>query len=658
MPYRGFIQEAAGPAQRRLSLGLCALVLLSVLVVVPRAAMPLPQLPHISGMYGAATAMIDLATFWLLISAPRPHRSHIVIAAAYLFASLMAILHVLTFPGAVFPDGPVVGSPHAVSWLFVGWRAGFAMLIAWAALVEPPDAQDSPAAPSSFPLVVAVLGALTLAIGSQLTDAASVTIVQGRSLFSHVSVVGSYVSGAAAALAVVLIWVRGLFRRSIFTWLVFVLVAESAGVWLSTFSGQRYSLAWYMTRLEGLVANTVLLALLAMHFRSVQKRLTDAFLALERRTDELQAQVHKREAAETQLARAQKLDVVGRLGASLAHDLNNILQVLTGRLAIIQRRAGPMIESDVQVMRRSVRKAEALTRQLTLLSGRRRNQPQAIQAGVVLGEMEEVLHALVGARCKLKVSAEDRLPTVALDPLELEIAVTNLVTNACDASSGGDGAIHVRAFSANAADGGPALAIEVVDEGEGIKPEILEKVFEPFFTTKTRGNGTGLGLAQVHGFVTASGGAVNVRSEVGRGTTVTMVFPTTAAAGGAGQVAMSTSRAVEGRVLLLVEDNPDVRESSVQLLSAEGLAVRAVDDADQALALLEGGFAPDFLVSDIVMPGRMDGAELVRQVRDRFPAIRTVLVTGYSDVAERARDEGYSVLRKPYDLGSLMAALS
>ena len=147
MPYRGFIQEAAGPAQRQLSLGLCALVLLSVLVVVPRAAMPLPQLPHISGMYGAATAMIDLATFWLLISAPRPHRSHIVIAAAYLFASLMAILHVLTFPGAVFADGPVLGSPHAVSWLFIGWRAGFAMLIAWAALVEPPDAQASPARP-------------------------------------------------------------------------------------------------------------------------------------------------------------------------------------------------------------------------------------------------------------------------------------------------------------------------------------------------------------------------------------------------------------------------------------------------------------------------------------------------------------------------------
>lgn len=657
MPYRGFVEEVASPRQRRLCLIGCVAVLTSVTLALPYAAVQLPQLPHISGMYGAATAMIDLATFWLLISAPRPQRAHIVLAAAYLFAGLMAVLHVLTFPGAVFAEGPVIGSPHAVSWLFVGWRAGFALFVAWAALAEPRD-DAGPDASSTFPLVLAVLGAAAMALGAQLTDAAAVTVVGGRSLFSHMSVVGSHVSAAAAAMAVVVIWRRGLLRRSIFVWLVFVLVAEGSGVWLSTFSGQRYSLAWYMTRIEGLLANSVLLALLAMHFRIVQKRLTDAVVALQRRTDELQAQVQRREAAETQLARAQKLHVVGRLGASLAHDLNNILQVLTGRLMIVERRAGPAVEQDVQVMRRSVRKAEALTRQLTLISGRRRNEPRVIAAAEVLEEIAEVLRSLVGTRCHLTITADDDLPPVALDPLELEIAVTNLVTNACDAMRG-HGEVWVRASRAFTADGDPALMLTVQDNGEGIKPEILEKVFEPFFTTKLRGHGTGLGLAQVHGFVTGSGGTVDVRSRLGEGTTVTMRFPAALATPEREGAALAPApRSVEGRVLLLVEDNPDVRESSVQLLGAEGLAVRAACDGDEALAVLASGFSPDYLVSDIVMSGSMDGVELVREVRRRFPAIKTVLVTGYSDVAERAREEGFPVLRKPYDLASLLAALA
>ncbi len=656
MPYRGFVEEEASPTQRRMSLLACAVVLVSVGLATPYAATPLPQLPHISGMYGAATAMIDLATFWLLISAPRPQRAHIILSAAYLFACLMAVLHVLTFPGAVFAEGSVLGSPHATSWLFIGWRTGFALFVAWAALAEPRDAVASKAS-STFPLALAVMAAAAMALGAQLTDAAAVTVVGGRSLFSHVSVVGSYVSAATAAMAVAVIWHRGLMRRSIFVWLVFVLVAEGSGVWLSTFSGQRYSLAWYMTRIEGLLANSVLLALLAMHFRTVQKRLTDAVVALKRRTDELQAQVQRREAAETQLARAQKLHVVGRLGASLAHDLNNILQVLTGRLMIVERRVGAAVEQDVQVMRRSVRKAEALTRQLTLISGRRRNEPRVVRAAEVLEEIAEVLRSLVGTRCRLTIQADDDLPPVALDPLELEIAVTNLVTNACDAMRG-QGDVLVHASRSVTADDGPALRLTVQDNGEGIKPEILEKVFEPFFTTKLRGHGTGLGLAQVHGFVTGSGGTVDVRSRPGEGTTVTMVFPAALASmAHEGVQPPAAPRSVEGRVLLLVEDNADVRESSVQLLGAEGLAVRAAADGDEALTVLASGFTPDYLVSDIVMSGSVDGVELVREVRRRFPAIKTVLVTGYSDVAERAREEGFAVLRKPYDLASLMGAL-
>ena len=515
MPYRGFVQEQASPAQRWAVALLCALVLISAAAVAPWAARPWPPLAHISGIYGAATAMIDLATFWLLISTPRPHRSHVIVASAYLFASLMAVLHVLTFPGALFADRAVFGSPHAVSWLFVGWRAGFGLFVVWAILAETDAVGPIGRRPSAWPLLVALLAAGALAVSSQLTDFGALRSDGQRLLLSPVSRVGAYLSVGAAAVAVLLIWRRGLFGRAIYAWLAFVLVAEGAGVWLSTHSGQRYTIAWYMARAEGLLANSVMLGVVAVHFRAVQKRLTDAYLTLQHRTEQLQAQVQKRETAEAQLARAQKLDAVGRLGASLAHDLNNILQVLTGRLAIIRRRAGESVEGDVQVMRRSVKKAEALTRQLTLLSGRRRNQPRPLEVAPVLAEMEDALRSLVGAHCQLHLSAEEGLPRVALDPLELEIAVTNLATNACDAMNLG-GRLRIHARHASTPDHLQAIAIEVTDEGEGIKPEILGKVFEPFFTTKVRGHGTGLGLAQVHAFVTGSGGTVQVDSEVGR----------------------------------------------------------------------------------------------------------------------------------------------
>ncbi len=657
MPYRGFVQEESTPTQRWVVAILCALVLVSAAIAAPYASLALPPLAHISGMYGAATAMIDLATFWLLITTPRPHRSHVIVASAYLFASLMAVLHVLTFPGAVFADHAVFGSPHAVSWLFVGWRAGFGLFVVWAILRESSALDPADVRQRTWAPLVAVLAAAALAATSQWTDVGALTPDGGRLLFGPVSRFGAYLSVAAAAAAVWLIWRRGLFRRAIYLWLAFVLIAEGAGVWLSTHSGHRFSLAWYMARAEGLLANTVVLGVIAVHLRAVQTRLTSAYLALQQRTEELQAQVQKREAAEAQLARAQKLDAVGRLGASLAHDLNNILQVLTGRLAIIRRRAGDSIEADVQVMRRSVKKGEALTRQLTLLSGRRRNQPRPLQVGPVLREMEDALRSLIGAQCQLVIEADEDLPLVALDPLELEIAVTNLATNASDAMPRG-GRLSVRARPASTGAGAQGVAIEVADEGEGIKPEILEKVFEPFFTTKSRGNGTGLGLAQVQAFVTGSGGAVRVDSEPGRGSRVTMTFPVTHLTEQSAREAGAQRATLEGKVLLLVEDNPDVRDASNQLLSAEGLAVRVVDDAHQALALLEAGFAADFLVSDIVMPGTMNGVDLVQEAKQRFPAVRSVLVTGYSDVAERAREDGFTVLRKPYELASLVEALS
>ncbi|WAC72321.1 MASE4 domain-containing protein [Roseateles sp. SL47] len=686
MAYPEVVEELASPSQLRLAIGLSVLLLAVIAIIFPDAATPLVQLPHVSGMYGSAIAMIDLATFWLLISSSHQPRSHAVIAAAYLFGGLMAVLHVLTFPGAVFIQGPVIGSPHAVSWLFVAWRAGFAFFIIWAVLVEGRGQPSRSGRSSRLPAVVAVIAAAAVYTASQLSDAAALATDGHQQRFSNFSVYGAYLAAVLAVLAIGLIWLRELHRRSIFVWLMFVMTAEAAGVWLSTYSGGRYTLAWYTTRVEGLVASAVVLLLLAQHFRRLQRHLGDTVAVLKARTDDLQAEIHRRESAEAKLAQAKKMEAVGQLGAGLSHDLNNILQVITGRLSILHRRAGALADADVEVIRRNVRKAEAMTRQLTLLSGRRRMNAQPLNLAAALADIADSLRPLLDGRYPVTLDLAPQLPDLALDPLELEIALTNLMTNARDAMPEG-GEIRLSACVETLGEAGRVVLIVVTDGGAGMRPEVLDRIFDPFFTTKEPGKGTGLGLAQVYGFAKASGGHVEVTSRPGQGTTVTMVFPlgrpegqarpaglfSAAGPANGGAPAMGVQGAElrsddpdplaaspirSGEVILLVDDNDDVREASQQLLAAGGFAVRTARHAPEALSLIAAGLRPDVLISDIVMPGGMNGVELARRIKDSHPDVRVVLVTGFSDVAQSASEEGYPVVRKPYDLASLLSVLA
>lgn len=646
------VEELAGRRQRVLVGLLSIAVLVGIAAILPYAAMPLYPLPHVSGMYGAATAMIDLATFWLLMTAPGRPRSHSIIAAAYLYGGLMAVLHVVTFPGAVIPGAPLFGSPHAVSWLFIAWRAGFACLIAWAVLAHRPGAEQVGAS-GALPIAVAVLAAAAAFAASQFTDGLASQRQGDSQRFGAFIVYGSYFAAAAAVVANLLIWRRGLFRRSIFVWLVFVMTAEAAAVWLSTFSGGRYTLAWYATRAEGVVANAVVLLLLARHFRQVQRRLAETVAGLQRRTEGLQAEIHRRERAERELTRAEKLKAVGQLGAGLAHDLNNILQVISGRLSLLQRRSGGAADADVEVIRRNVRKAEALTRQLTLLSGRRNLLATPLDVRAALQRVVESARSLLGPAHTLTLRADEGLPAVVLDALEFEIAVTNLVTNARDAMpQGGEITLHAHATPA-------VLSVEVKDSGTGIKSDIQERIFEPFFTTKAQGRGTGLGLAQVAAFVQGSGAAVHVDSEPARGTCVRMSFPLAPAAPVPDDVGPAdASHAVgAGRLVLLVDDDDDVREASEQLFAAAGFAVRTARSGREALALMHDGCTPDLLVSDIVMPGEPNGVDLVREIRRTHPSLRAVLVTGHSDIAQDARNDGLTVVPKPYDFATVLKAL-
>lgn len=656
MPFDVANQQATVPQRRTVAL-LCAAVCVAAVAALPMASTKLPALPHIAGIYGASAAMIDFATFWLLMSAHQPSRALRIIAAAYLFAGLMAVLHVLSFPGALMAEDSVIGNTNSVSWLFLCWRVGFPVFILWAVWVQTrPLPGPSRVSPN---IAACAAAAVCLAAALAAKDFSAFMPGPQGPRFGAFDLTASYVGIAVAAVTLVLMLRHGLAWRQLYLWLMLVLVSETVGAWFSTHGGGRYTMAWYGARVEGLAASTIVLVLLATHFRELQSRLTSTVLALSERTDALQAEIQHRERAERLLAQSQKLDAVGRLAAGLAHDINNFMQVVSIRAELIRRRSkadaalGTPIGSDVDVIQRNVRKAEHLTRQLLLFAGRRALQARAVHLQQLMPELLEGVQPVLGRRASVQLSvAADTWPVQA-DPTELEIALTNLLTNAADASEPG-GAVALRVH--NRADA-QRVVIEVQDGGSGIPAPVLERVFEPFFTTKPAGKGTGLGLSQVYAFARASGGDVQIHSTVGQGTTVRIELPRHIADATAGTAdAAAPGAAPTGQVVLLVDDNADVLEATSSLLLQAGLAVRTASGATQALALLDGGLTPEVLLSDIVL-GEIDGVTLAQQVRARLPGVRIVLATGYSAAASDARAHGFVVLRKPYDAPQMLQAI-
>jgi CheY-like chemotaxis protein len=243
-----------------------------------------------------------------------------------------------------------------------------------------------------------------------------------------------------------------------------------------------------------------------------------------------------------------------------------------------------------------------------------------------------------------------------VDITEFETALVNLVINARDAMPGG-GVITISAHnetSTGEADTGGQVAISVKDTGSGIAPDVLGKIFDPFFTTKPIGKGTGLGLSQVHGFAHQAGGTVQVTSELGKGTSITMLLPRREATPAAEDVNVVESGG--SGTVLLVEDNPDVAAVSTGLLEQLGYTVRRVANAEAALRELElDGI--DLVFSDIVMPGKMDGLGLARHLKAVRPRLPILLTSGYSDAALNVRGD-FPILRKPYEIHELSQAIA
>ncbi|HET6185194.1 MAG TPA: ATP-binding protein [Acetobacteraceae bacterium] len=387
---------------------------------------------------------------------------------------------------------------------------------------------------------------------------------------------------------------------------------------------------------------------------------------LEAANCELRAQMAERARIEEALRHAQKLEAIGQLTGGIAHDFNNLLMVITGGLETLEGRIEPerrrrLLES----MRQAAARGASLTRQLLTFSRLQALSPEPLDLhGQFAGIRELLDRSLRGDVTVVLDLAEDLWPVLA-DPGELELAVLNLAVNARDAMPAG-GTITIRAVNREpVADGelrGGFVSLSVIDTGTGIPPEVLSRVFDPFFTTKEVGQGSGMGLAQVYGFAKQSGGAVRIESEVGRGTTITLLLPRSVTAPAPPQPAEAAGaqRSQEASAeVLLVEDDNEVAALVTEMLAQLGMNATRAASAEAALGALANGRRIDLVFSDVMMPGGMNGVALAREVRRRRPDLPILLTTAYAEATRReAEAEGIALLPKPYRLEDLAAATS
>jgi signal transduction histidine kinase/ActR/RegA family two-component response regulator len=384
---------------------------------------------------------------------------------------------------------------------------------------------------------------------------------------------------------------------------------------------------------------------------------------LEHANRELHKEMGERTRAEESLRQAQKIEALGQLTGGVAHDFNNLLMVISGGLDMLGRTTDTARRQMlVDGMRQAAQRGASLTRQLLAFSRRSPLQPQPIDLMRQIGGMKEMLERSLRGDVTVEFEFPENLWPVEVDPGELELVILNLAVNARDAMPTG-GTIFVRASNNAGAsgDGRDFVGIEIIDSGIGMPPEIMQRVFEPFFTTKEVGKGSGLGLAQVHGFVSQSGGTVEIESTVGHGTTFTIMLPRSdKVPTGELHVAQElTSECVRSAArVLLVEDNDEVAALVREMLDELGFEVLRVASARAALGALANGRRVDLVFSDIVMPGDMNGLDLARETRARRLDIPVLLTSGYAEQAiHDAEAEGLTVLRKPYSLSDLSAAL-
>ena len=402
--------------------------------------------------------------------------------------------------------------------------------------------------------------------------------------------------------------------------------------------------------------------------RDSEARLREANETLEARVEERTAELSRMEEA---LRQSQKMEAVGQLTGGIAHDFNNLLAGISGSLELLQRRIeeGRMSSVDryIATAQDSARRAAALTQRLLAFARRQTLDPRPTDVNRMIAGMADLLNRSVGPSIKVEVVQGVGVWPTLLDVGQLENALLNLCINARDAMAPDGGSITIetankwlddRAARQRDMEPGQYVSLCVTDTGTGMLPDVIAKVFDPFFTTKPLGLGTGLGLSMVYGFVRQSGGQVRIYSEVGKGTTMCLYLPRYIGE-------MEDEDDVEetyvdsgaGETVLVIDDEPAVRMLVTEILGENGYRILEAEDGPSGLKLLQSDIRIDLLVTDVGLPGGLNGRQVADAARVKRPALKVLFITGFAEnaaVGNGHLEPGMSVLTKPFPMAAIV----
>jgi signal transduction histidine kinase/ActR/RegA family two-component response regulator len=677
---------ASTPSDRRLALIVLLISALGFAVAVPFATVPMLRIDAFIPAYEAALIIIDIVTVVMLFGQFHWSRSPglLMLGAGYLYDGILTLAHLVSFPGAFGPTGLLGPGGEVTPWLYTFWHGGFPLFIVGYAVLSTTRPQANRNWGRAF-VPLTIVAANALAVGLTVlainADAVLPAIMSGNTTTNWLPLMVMWASPMTAM--AVLLWQR---RWTVLNlWLIVVSCAWVFDVGLSSvFNSGRFDLGFYAGRGYGLLAASFVLGVLLVETTGLHNRLGAAKALLDEyahsleervraRTSELEAETGERQKAEAQLHQAQKMEALGQLTGGLAHDFNNHLGIIIGNLDLLgeETRDDPERKELIEDALSAALNGADLTRRLLAFARRQPLRPARIVINELIGEITKLLRRTLSERIEIRLNFDPSIPPVLADPAQLESAIANLANNARDAMPEG-GRLTITtgvryldedyAAEHSEVTPGPYVLIEVSDTGSGMAPDTIIRVFEPFFTTKGPGKGTGLGLSMVFGFMRQSGGHINVYSELGRGTTFRLYLrPDETATDAIDLQAPSLDEyAGAGEHILVVEDNAKLRAVVIRQLVDLGYNVSEATTADEALAMLGNDATFNLLLTDVVMPGKLDGCALAREFVARRPGGKVLLTSGFPS-ARLTEDDSFDaslrLLDKPYRKQDLARAL-